>query len=333
MANAEPFVGGTYNKQIARCFQTEAVQPTQEFVGRRMRMLAGSGIGTVAQPNPCIADFLDVAATERELLASERVAVARPKPLRDYDQISMQAGDLLRQVKLMQPLLEGKRVAFVGDNDGASILLGLLGVQGAAMPTRMTLLDFDLRILASATAMAQDAGFADKFEVRPYNVFDLVPVDLAGCFDVFYTNPPYGKGNTGASGRLFATRGAELCHRQGGACGCIILPDDDERAWTGNAMLATQRFLTEHGWSVREKLSQLHHYDLPGDPGLTSSTLWVRDALEGKGIAGMPYAGKRVSGEEIAYFYGRKVPPPYPRYIQENEERDYNWPAEESTNA
>lgn len=298
-----------------------------------MRMLAGSRIVSAAQPNPCIADHLYVSATERELLAAERVAMTRPEPLRDYDQISMQVGDLLRQVKLMQPLLEGKHIAFMGDNDGASMLLGLLGVQGAAMPARMTLLDFDLRILAAATALAQDAGFADRFEARPYNAFDPVPVDLAGRFDVFYTNPPYGKGNEGASGRLFVTRGAELCHRQGGACGCIILPDDDERAWTVEAMLATERFLTEHGWSIREKLSQLHRYHLPNDPGLTSSTLWVRDAREGKGVTSMPYAGKRVTGGEIAHFYGRKVTPPYPQYIREDGERDYDWAMEESTNA
>lgn len=333
MTNAEPLVGGNYNKRIARRPQTEAVQPDRETVGRRMRMLVSSRIESAAQPSPCIADHLHVSATERELLAAEQVAMARPEPLRDYDQISMQAGDLLRQVKLMQPLLEGKRVAFMGDNDGASLLLGLLGVQGAAMPARMTLLDFDQRILAAATALAQDAGFGDRFETRAYNAFDPVPVDLAGRFDVFYTNPPYGKGNSGASGRLFVTRGIELCHRQGGACGCIILPDDDERAWTVDAMLATQSFLTEHGWTVREKLNQLHHYDLPKDPGLTSSTLWVRDALKGKGALNMPYTGKRVPAEEIANFYGRKVPPPYPRYIRENEERDYDWAEEESTNA
>ena len=223
MNDAQPIVNSRYLKQLVNVSEySQSMSPDREPIGRKMSMLLGSLIESDASLVPSIAKYLRLSETDSELLAAERVAMSRPKSLRDYDQISMHAGDLLKQAKLTQSFLKDKRVAFVGDNDGASLLLGLLGALGGDMPARMTLLDFDRRILASADALAQEGGFAERLETRPYNVFDPVPDDLAGSFDVFYTNPPYGKKNAGASGRLFITRGIELCHRRGGAGGCVI---------------------------------------------------------------------------------------------------------------
>ena len=97
-------------------------------------------------------------------------------------------------------------------------------------------------------------------------------------------------------------------------------------------MHLTQSFLLEQGWIVREKISQLHHYNLPKDPRLTSSTLWVCDVSAGEGIPEMPYGGKQIPSDEIEYFYGQKVIPPYPRYICEDGQPDYGWLKEKTTN-
>ena len=326
--NLETYIKRKPHKRVvgvAGRSQNELMPRDQEPIKHMMAMRYSGPIKNPTSPKPLTAGCLHLSETPNELLAAERVARSRPEPLRDYDQISMRAGDLLRQAKLMLPSLKGKRVAFVGDNDGASLMLGLLGMLNGDMPEHMTLLDFDRRILASAANMAHEAGFADQLETRPYNVFDPVPADLVDSFDVFYTNPPYGKKNSGASGQLFITRGVELCHPRGGACGCIILPDDDERPWTAQAMHSTQKFLVEHGWIVRDKISQMHQYHLLKDPGLASSTVWVRDVFAGVGFTKMPYVGKRVSQAEIEHFYGEKVKPPYAHYILENGERDYDW--------
>lgn len=320
MGLPEPLLSGSY--------KNHTVLPTcraGRTVNRRRIAFKQGSAGTVKFRAECLADHLTMPVTEEELLAAELVAEGRPQPLRDFDQISMHAGDLLRQVKLAQPLLAGKRVAFMGDNDGAALLFGLLGCLGQVQLGRMLVLDFDKRILARAAALAERHGFRHYLDVRAYNAFDLVPAELLGRFDVFYTNPPYGSHNNGASGRLFITRGVELCHSEGGASGCIILPDDTERSWTRNAMHATQSFLLKHGWAIGGKINRLHRYHLEEDPGLTSSTLWVSSINPEAGMTPLPDAGQRVSLDSIAHFYGRKTMPPYPRYIREDGVPEYIW--------
>jgi predicted RNA methylase len=237
----------------------------------------------------------------------------RPESLRAFDQIPMQGTDLLCQVKLIASHLVGRRVAFIGDHDGTSLLLGLLSRYGYLTgPAHMALLDFDDRLLEVARELAAAHGFDDRLEGRLYNVFDPVPRDLKGRFDAFYTNPPYGASNRGASARLFATRGGELVgERQ--ASGYLLLPADMERPWTREAMRATQAFLLSHGWGVAALIPQLHRYHLDDDAALMSSLLCVE--REAGPTTPMPWNGQHVDDTEIPYFYGTRVLPPFPRYI------------------
>jgi predicted methyltransferase len=239
-----------------------------------------------------------------------------------FDQIPMLPADHVRQIKIMAPYLAGKDVAFMGDSDGASLLLGLLGAHLGKLPRHMLLVDFDERLLVAARAFAQQHGFSHLLTTRLYNAFDPIPLDLRGQFDWFYTNPPYGSHNEGASVRLFVTRGSELT--RAGGHGCIILPHDGERDWTRSAMRETQRFLVQHDWVVIEKLRGVHRYRLDDDRQLTSSLVLV-DHTPGDQATPMPYAGRRVAFAEIPLFYGRTVNPPYPRYIRADGTLDCGW--------
>ena len=251
--------------------------------------------------------------------AVEIVAQSRPKALRIYDQIPMRSRDLLQQVKLIAPYLAGKSIAFMGDYDSTSLLIGLLSKLGSIPnPKHMLLLDFDERLLATARKLASQYDFNDILETRLYNAFDPIPVELIGKFDWFYTNPPYGCHNKGESARLFITRGCELV-RQNDANGCIILPDDNNRPWTRTAMYSTQQFLFEHGWMIDEKINKFHKYHLDDDRELASSVILVkRDGNFPIQQRIMPYAGRRVEFDEIPYFYGRSVSSPYPQYISQD---------------
>ena len=252
--------------------------------------------------------YLEVTKTELEVL--DLLERARPESLRDFDQIPMRGTDLLCQVKLVAPDLAGRHVAFVGDHDGTSLLLGLLSSRGLVRPpARMTLLDFDDRLLEAASALAGEHGF--PVETRLYNVFDPLPGDLRGEFDVYYTNPPYGASNQGESARLFVTRGSELIHRAGRAY--LLLPNDRRRPWTQNAMRATQLFLLQHGWSILASLPDMHRYHLDDDRTLASS-LMIADWVQADAPP-MPWAGRHISATDIPHFYGRSVLPPYPRFI------------------
>ncbi len=267
---------------------------------------------TSADVRPSVQGRTQVTAVERA--AAILVEQARPLALRAYDQIPMRSEDLIRQVRLVAPLLADRAVAFVGDYDSASALIGLLGAHDAPCPSHMLVLDFDDRVLATLEMIARRHGFADRLEVRRYNVFDPVPPDLVGRYDWFYTNPPYGASNNGESGRLFIARGCELVRRDGR--GCIILPDDANRPWTRRAMMATQQFMAAHNWLVRAKLDDMHHYHLDDDPHLASSLLLVEHVADAYGVRrAMPYIGRRVQAPEIPHFYGRRVAPPYPAHI------------------
>lgn len=238
------------------------------------------------------------------------VASVRPTPLRAFDQIPMRTEDLARQGRRVARLLSGKRVVFIGDMDGTASFLGLLAAAGGPAPAKLLVLDFDVRVLEAALLLADRYGYANILETRLYNCFDPPPLDLLGKSDWFYTNPPYGSCNQGASARLFITRGCELVRPQSGA-GCLILPDDTLRLWTRQAMIATQRFLHAYGWAIRNKVDNLHRYHLDDDPELSSSLILI----EGGRGAPMPFAGRSVGADEIPNFYGRMTLPPYPRSI------------------
>ena len=273
-----------------------------------------------------IRQSLSSGVSTQEFRAAEIIEKIRPVSLREFDQIPMRSYHLLQQVKLVAPFLAGQSVVFMGDHDSTSLLIGLLGALGRVpLPSQMLLLDFDERLLVTAQALARQAGFCDLLECRLYNVFDPIPSDLAGRFDWFYTNPPYGCRNNGESARLFIARCYELV-RQDSAHGCIILPDDLQRSWTKPSMLATQKFLCNNGWTVDTKINQFHQYHLDDDSELASSLMLV-ESNEGTLLStrSMPYSGRRVDFEEIENFYGHSVVPPYPHYIRCDNHFDYDW--------
>lgn len=265
--------------------------------------------------------------TAKEANALQLLEKMRPASIRAFDQIPMRPYDLLRQVKMIMPKLESKDVAFVGDHDGTSILIGLLSASlSCPSPRSMLLVDFDERLLDVALKLADRFDFSKLLKVCLYNVFDALPSSIQGQYNFFYTNPPYSSRNNGMSAELFITRGIELMTRKEQACGCIILPDDMDRSWTRTTMLATQRFLTKHGWYTFEKLNTQHNYRLDDDPTLTSSTMIVlRDPTENTKRLSPKYARRKVGFSEIPRFYGRTVRPPYPKFIRFDGNLDFSW--------
>ena len=259
---------------------------------------------------------------ELEVQALSTLESTRPPALRAYDQIAMHGEDLLAATKLAARHLVGRNVAFVGDHDGTSILLGILSSYGLVeMPRRMTLIDFDERVLDWGSQLAETHGFADRFNTRLYNVFDQLPMDMLGAFDTFYTNPPYGASNEGDSARLFISRGCELTSGIGSTAH-IIIPDDKKRPWTCRAMSTTIKLLEQCGWCVKKRIRNVHAYHLDDDPELMSALVILKHQMEV--TVEMPWIAHAVAQEEIPYFYGRNVQLPYPKYI--SGDGDPVWP-------
>lgn len=218
---------------------------------------------------------------------------------------------------MLAPSLADYEVAFVGDHDGLGVLLALLSKSGDfPHPARITILDFDERLLSSFRSLAQQHRLGKMIETRLWNAFDPLPTDLAGSFDAFYTNPPYGSRNDGGSIRLFIGRGMELVRPVSDAFGYVIAPYDKQRSWTQQGMLATQQFALSQGWNVGEMGGGMHAYALDEDPLLLSGTI----RLDATGFSpaaqnALPFRNRLVGFDEVEHCYGHSVAPPYPRYI------------------
>ena len=263
-------------------------------------------------------DQVDISREEVNL--ADEVANSRPAPLREFDQIYMRAGDLLLQTKLIAPLLSGTTVAFVGDGDCMSLMLGIFGSKGLAdPPQRMIVLDFDERILGNADRFASRHGFSGSLDSRLYNIQEPLPNDLAGVADWFYTNPPYGSENRGRSCIQFIDRCIDVAKPEG-SLGCVIMPYDHYRPWTIDGMQAVQSYLLAHGYVISNSLQQFHAYHLEDNPDLLSSVLLV-DRTE---FVSGDYHGRPIPLEELVTLYGS--PRRIPRYVRASGQIDYEWP-------
>ncbi len=288
----------------------------RQIAKTRSRTSTGAPFGSFMRRTP---------PSELALKAVALIEAARPPSLRTWDQIPMRADDLARQGDIALAAFAGRSVVFVGDHDGTSLLLGLMSALGGNIgPRRMTLLDFDERLLKTTEALAGRYGFGDRLAVRLYNVFDPLPDDLLGTHDGFLTNPPYGSRNEGESARLFLTRCIESVHSGESTHGIAILPDDNERRWTREAMRHTLAFMGATGWYTAEKVRGMHAYHLDDDPGLLSAAVvFERLPSERPYRTGLFYGGRSVAPYEIPAFYGASIKPPYPRYIRADGSPDY----------
>lgn len=65
-----------------------------------------------------MAEEIDLRAA---LNAVSDVIQNRPRPLREFDQIYMKAGDMVMQSEFIARWADGKRLAFIGDGDAISV--------------------------------------------------------------------------------------------------------------------------------------------------------------------------------------------------------------------
>lgn len=239
----------------------------------------------------------------------------RPRPLREFDQIYMKAGDMVMQSELIARWTNGKRVAFIGDGDAISVSIAYLHKRGIFEygPSKIVLFDFDERICNAVKRFA-DKERLDQLDAELYNC--LEPFPKCGQFDVFYTNPPWGASNNGESVKVFVGRGMEAIGYAGE--GVVVIADDEELAWPKVVLQAVQRFGLENGFFVQKMMSQLHEYHLDDAPDLRSCNLLFK-AVSGSKTARPSVATPQ---EALENFYGRENPPRV-LYVREKKRVDY----------
>jgi predicted methyltransferase len=132
----------------------------------------------------------------------------RPRPLRNFDQIYMKAGDMVLQSEFVAKWADDKRLAFIGDGDAISVCVAYLQKREIITygPSEIVVFDFDERVCTAVTRFA-DSEQLDNLSAQLYNCLDPFPGPTH--FDCFYTNPPWGASNDGESVKIFMERGME----------------------------------------------------------------------------------------------------------------------------
>jgi predicted methyltransferase len=240
----------------------------------------------------------------------------RPRPIRNFDQIYMKAGDMVLQSELVARWSDGKRLAFIGDGDAISVCVAYLHKRGILNygPSQIVVFDFDERMCRAISR------FAEKEELGPlrsqlYNCLD--PFTDETTFDCFYTNPPWGASNDGESVKVFVQRGMEATSYAGE--GMIVIADDDELAWPKRVLANVQKFVIGAGFVIQKMMPQLHEYHLDDAPNLRSCNVIIK-AMPGKRTT-EPSVSISDPGR-LAHFYGRDNPPRI-RYVREKKRLDY----------
>jgi len=240
----------------------------------------------------------------------------RPRPLRQYDQIYMRAGDMVLQSEYVAHWADGRRLAFLGDGDAISVAVAYLkrrDILGYG-PEKIDVFDFDERIVQAVKRFA-DRERIKCLDAHLYNVID--PLEASDEYDCFYTNPPWGASNGGDSVNAFAQRGFELIGHSGE--GLVVIADrEPEMPWTEHVLANVQRFASERGFYVSRMVQRLHSYHLDDSPELRSCNLELRSV---PGNLARPRSG-RIERSRLESFYGESDTPEV-RYVREEARVDY----------
>lgn len=240
----------------------------------------------------------------------------RPRPLRVFDQIHMKTGDMVLQSELVADWADGKRLAFIGDGDAISVCVAYLRARHVLNygPSHITVFDFDERTVEAVRNFA-DRERIPNLDAQLYNVLD--PMNPTVAYDCFYTNPPWGASNNGASVNCFVQRGIEATRYVGE--GLVVIADDDDLPWPKHVLASVQAFAAQNKFYVSRMQRKLHEYHLDDAPDLKSCNLYLA-ALPGN-AAPAPSAAF-TDPERLKNFYGLSQPPEV-RYVRARRRLDY----------
>ncbi len=253
----------------------------------------------------------------KALNAVSDVVQNRPRPLREFDQIYMKAGDMVLQSEFIAHWANGKHLAFIGDGDAISVCVAYLRHREILPygPASVMVFDFDERICNAVARFADREGI-ENLGSQLYNCLDAFPRPAE--FDAFYTNPPWGASNDGESVKVFMQRGMEAVGMRGD--GAVVVADDPDLEWPRRVLAGLQQAALDAGFVVQRMMTQVHSYHLDDNPDLRSCNVLLR-SVQADGRE--PVASAPVDDPaRLANFYGRDASPKV-RYVRERVRLDY----------
>ena len=141
-------------------------------------------------------------------LVDKILDVQNGRPLPDFslDQSHVDATTLALRAAYLHDTdsIEGRKIAFVGDDDLTSLALGIFMAEFGLEASKITLFDVDKRILKFVSEASVEIGL--DIETVECDLRGGIPGDHRGKYDVFFTDPPY----TVDGLRLFASAGVSM---------------------------------------------------------------------------------------------------------------------------
>jgi predicted methyltransferase len=175
----------------------------------------------------------------------------RPPAATEIDQCHLDAASLRRRITAMTALrpMTTSRVAFVGDDDLASIAL----LRTGRIPELLVVADIDQRILSAVEAEARRADCGDRVIPQHLDFTDHADrgafLDVHGeSFDLVVTDPPYAEDGM----RLFTDFAMRLTAFGGEVH--VAVPGLLAEAWTAELLLQVQQDLTQSGFAIERAI-------------------------------------------------------------------------------
>lgn len=232
-----------------------------------------------------------------------RLTRGRPPATDAYDQGHLTADSVIarvRDIAAFGDLYEGVRLAVLGDDDLASLALGLTG-----LPERIGVFEVDRRLTEFIARRAADEGL--PIAVHTVDLRRPLPEEQVGAFDVFLCDPS----ETDVGLRMFLGRGLSCLRPGPGAAGYfgLTLIEADHAKWrrlqrwlTGHRLVISA-IVPDHGfyenWPTQPREARTYGvraFDRPARKVWYRSALYRVETLEGF----LPPVPRPISGDPIA---------------------------------
>lgn len=210
-------------------------------------------------------EFLEDERFAHTLKLLEKYSSIRPSPDRDYDQFTATSETIARRGRLLKFFadIDGKRLAFIGDDDFNSVSIGLNG-----KPAKITVFEIDKRISSAINDIAQKENI--EIEIVDYDARKLLPKSHLGQYDIIFTDPPY----TPDGISLFLSRGIELLDPGNQAARVYLCYGNSDRA--KERFIRIQKIYSDCGLMVRWIFDKFNRYHGAESIG-SESSLYVLD--------------------------------------------------------
>ena len=189
----------------------------------------------------------------------------RLKPNHQVSQWYMYINDVKKQVDFLYKTISAKRLCFLGDGDGISILLALKIFKEKTSPIKeIVVFDIDQRELNLYKSLAKENKINQivKFKTVQYNISDKILSSYKNYFDYFYINPPYSyvTNPKGLGFMLWLDRCIEMTKSKAG--GCIVYPISHPGNNNEVSMVKEnlQKYLKDNNFNIKSRPKILHRY-------------------------------------------------------------------------